>query len=149
MKLTNHPTIIEAAKKSGADIHDPEIAAAIEAALQFGIAQEHERVMAHLRLGKMSGTVPGGLKLAHRAIEAGELMSPSDIAGYVESTRAAADLAAWYEDGLEVDEAIANVKPPPSRFTDPMADAVYQELRRLLDADKVDDTAIEDREVSE
>ena len=136
--------IRELAKAHGVDIDDPEVARAIESTLQIGIAQEHERVLAHLRL---AGLPRGGLAIAVRAIKSGAPMSPSWIANYAEATRWAAEIAAREADDEVVQAAIADVRRPPSQFENQLEAATLRELRRLMSVDELDNTPIEDLEV--
>ena len=136
-------SIVEAAKESGLDIADPVVASAIEAARQVGIEQERDRVTAHLQLGGTGSTA--GMRLAHKAIENGDDMTPMYGAHYVQASRAAAELRAYAEDSDDVDDAILNAKRPPSGFTDPEAAAVFARLSALVKGGD-GDVAIEDLE---
>jgi hypothetical protein len=135
-------SIIEAAAESGLDIADPAVASAIEAAKQVGIEQERDRVTAHIQLGGTGSTA--GMRLARKAIENGDDMTPTYGAHYVQAGRAAAELRAYAEDSAEVDDAILNAKQPPSTFTDPVAAAVFDQLSAMVGGDG--DMAIEDLE---
>ena len=134
-------SIVEAAKESGLDIADPVVASAIEAARQVGIEQERDRVTAHLQLGGTGSTA--GMRLAHKAIENGDDMTPMYGAHYVQASRAAAELRAYAEDSDAADDAILNARRPPSTHTDPEAAAVFARLSALVKGED-GDLAIED-----
>jgi hypothetical protein len=106
-----------------------------------GVAQERDRVTAHLEAGEKVGD----LKMATRAILNGEDMTPTHMEHYLHAARRGADIAAWFEDSDDVDDAILNAKRPPSSFTDPEAAAVFARLSALVKGGD-GDVAIEDLE---
>jgi len=111
------------------------------ACVKEGVAQERDRVTAHLQAGEKVGA----LRMAITAIVNGEDMSPQRMRHYLQAARYSAEMAAWFADDDVVLDALQHVKRPPSSFADPQAEAVLQELQQLIGgADG--DVAIEDLE---
>jgi hypothetical protein len=133
-------SIIEAAKESGLDLKDPVVATVIRQAVDIGEKQERDRVIAHIQLGGTGSTA--GMRLAHKAIENGDDMTPTYGAHYVQAGRAAAEIRAYAEDSAEVEQMLAGAKRPPSTFTDPVAAAVFDQLSAMVGGGG--DVAIED-----
>jgi hypothetical protein len=106
-----------------------------------GVAQERDRVTAHLEAGEKVGD----LKAAIGAVLRGAELTPEIMRHYLAAGRNRAELAAWLEDSDDVDDAILNAKRPPSAFTDPEAAAVFDRLSALVN-DGDGDMAIEDLE---
>ena len=99
-----------------------------EAAVEQGVAQERDRVCAHLELGKTSGA----LETAHSAIQDGSAMTQTLTAKYLAAGMNRADRETRQAETDNAATAVEGAAPDPASAKDAEADAIVAALEDRL-----------------